>query len=226
MRAVHFVFYVVLCTVLWCSTATGAIISGTHQLSNGKYVDLGGLEWLDLQSTVDAPRESVLGPTYDGHSDWRFATRQETENLLDSLWGGVAEQWHDTNFAGADWFRHNLGVSDAAAGGIQYAAYFFYGSDADVAAVPGTGNSLSGQIYVNYHSDVFPNNQGWFTDASGLSTGVTPDNQVVKTDGFYPLTSHLLVRDATVPVPAPIVLLASGIAGLGLVRRSRKRFKK
>lgn len=60
-----------------------------------------GPKWVrDRHSVWDKKsfdRQWVLSQTDEGYSDWRYASRAETEALLDSLWGGVAEQYDVTN---------------------------------------------------------------------------------------------------------------------------------
>ena len=82
-----------------------ATIFGSHTTNAGKVVDLGNLEWLELTHTENLSRtdiESGAGGFIAG--GWRYATRTETEGLLDSLWREISEESIADNFDGARWF--------------------------------------------------------------------------------------------------------------------------
>jgi hypothetical protein len=92
------------------------LISGGHTLSTGKTVALQGLEWMPLTYTAGLSRLDIefgftdrFGNTW-GASDWRYATRQETATLLQSLWGGTHYGWHANNSQGALWFKTMFGM--------------------------------------------------------------------------------------------------------------------
>ena len=81
----------------------------------GKYADLQGLQWLTLDETLGESYDSIIsgynGLTNDG---WRYATRQETETLLGSLWGGTISGWSHDNADGAKWFTSVFGLTASA----------------------------------------------------------------------------------------------------------------
>lgn len=224
MKNIGFSLFVVFFVSLLNMQAWGAIISGGHLLSDGRYVNLQGLDWLSIDATMGSPREFVLsGVGYEGYNDWRFATREETENLLDSLWGGIIENWDISNFVGADWFVQNFGA-DVGSGGYQYWSSFYYGSDSDVAAVSGFGDTLKGSVYCNYDVDWFPDefafDSGHFTDKDGLSAGASPGNVAIRTTSGEPLSGYLLVRNTTpLPEANSLVLMTLGILMLFSAKR-------
>lgn len=79
--------------------------STNTEYAPGKYADLQGLQWLTLDETLGESYDSIIsgykGLTNDG---WRYATRQETETLLGSLWGATVSGWSQDNADGAIWF--------------------------------------------------------------------------------------------------------------------------
>lgn len=99
------------------STAHASFISGTQTLTNGNTVALQGLEWMPLTYTAGLSRnyvESATGWTDRFNnswqaSDWRYATRAETAALINSLWGGVFDEWSKDNGVGALWFINTFG---------------------------------------------------------------------------------------------------------------------
>jgi hypothetical protein len=42
-------------------------------------------------------------------NDWRYATRTETETLINSLWGGIYDGYSSDNAIGAEWFIRTFG---------------------------------------------------------------------------------------------------------------------
>ncbi len=138
--------------LLFSSVSSAIIISGSHTTSNGKSVDLQGLEWLSLDHTQNMKRADVEGGFTDtfgatfSASDWRYATRVETEKLLGSLWGGTYDTWSPDNGDGGDWFikqfgglNYDTGVGASRVDGTNSLggwdrtdnSYFFFGEDRD-----------------------------------------------------------------------------------------------
>jgi len=95
--------------------ANASIISGTQTTSGGKAVDLQGLEWMSLDHTAGLRRTDIeLGftdryGTVRGAGEWIYASREQTERLLGSLWGGSISGWSGDNADGASWFINNFG---------------------------------------------------------------------------------------------------------------------
>lgn len=107
-----------LCLLAFFAASSGAtIISGSATTSGGKTVALQGLEWLSLHHSRDLSRteiESAAGWTdAEGTTwaagEWRYATRSETETLINSLWGGTYDGWSPDNADGALWFLDVFG---------------------------------------------------------------------------------------------------------------------
>ena len=96
-------------------TATTALVLSTNVNSSTVFNVSGiqDLSWLELTVTADMTRSEVeLQMAENGSLDgWRYATQTEVETLYDSLWGGVAEGYHATNYDGANLFFQSFGHS-------------------------------------------------------------------------------------------------------------------
>jgi len=103
--------------ILMVSGQVGAaIISGTYFTEDNKKVDLQGLEWLSLDHTAGLSRTYIesdegwtdqFGNSYSAN-EWRYATRVETETLLNSLWDQKYSGFSLSNYDGSSWFRENF----------------------------------------------------------------------------------------------------------------------
>lgn len=193
-------------------------ISGTHILSNGKSVELQNLEWMPLTATQGISRLDIedgfidrMGSLWSA-SDWRYATRNETEKLLGSLWGG-SNQLDESNFAGADWFLTHFGIFH------NYSASFFFGADGDCDFQ--STMSCIGEVSISYNEIYGVGNWGKFLNEYGLK--INPEDRInnsvykLRTD----LNGSLLVRtkDAeknAIPTPntGALFLLALGLGVL------------
>ena len=98
-----------------CFNANAGFVSGTHTTAEGKVVDLQGLEWMSLEHTVGISRDDIedgftdrYGTTWNA-GEWSYATREQTETLLTSLWGGQYSGQSTSNYDGAEWFISNFG---------------------------------------------------------------------------------------------------------------------
>ncbi|WP_028586091.1 PEP-CTERM sorting domain-containing protein [Desulfogranum mediterraneum] len=200
----------------FCSLANATIISGEHYLSNGNRVNLGGLEWISTKLTEGRPANSVLAH----HPGWRFATKQETKNLLKSIQGGGTGDMDEANFAGADWFLNNFGVSDSAWHyGEATCNWFYYGVDFEA------GTMLSAMVERYDFSDEW--REEYFN-----TYGVYPkDAGRIESHGSFsfnpshsePMTGYMLVRSGSAPVPEPSATLLFGLGMIGLVGVGRRR---
>ncbi len=110
------IFSIFLIIILsFTNTCESSIISGKYTLSNGKTVNLQGLEWLPLYYTAGISRDDIENGFTDRfenkwqHNEWRYATREETEKLIGSLWDNQYDGWSTGNAIGAWWFLDNFG---------------------------------------------------------------------------------------------------------------------
>lgn len=148
----------VVAATSFVSTANAGFISGEQSFQdvngNSKSVNLSGLEWLSLDHTLGMSRDDIDGKDWTdtkGNSwnsnEWRYATRAETNALINSLWGGTYDGVGYNNYQGANWFADHFGmVSGTADGWTNYQrSYFFYGAAGDCSTDPTI--SCSGRIY-------------------------------------------------------------------------------
>lgn len=200
--------------------ASAAVISGAPVTVGGKSVDLQGLEWLSLDRTRGYSRVQ-LESGYDGvfASGWRYATRQETSQLLQSLWGGVqGGSW--ANGDGANWFFQHLGGGNLWAGQNELHS-FFYGASGEC------GNdateSCRGMYGVSYSNVGYPPT-GWFYDDAGLSASAIP--MTIQADEMSLSFGSLLVRgSSSVSEPGTIGLVLGALAGFmghAIARRKQR----
>lgn len=231
--------------------SNSAIISGTQVTNDGKTVDLQGFEWMSLEHTAGLSRSEVEGGFTDTYgtiwnvSDWRYATRAETGVLLNSLWGGVYEQWATNNSDGAAWFIEHFmglafdtGVGDNRVDGTQSNALlsnydwsdFFFGengecssdlSDSCVGSV--AWMSRYGQDLKSYNvvrseielAHLSGEAMGFIGDTYGAEFNWDSENQTLKINDNDLTIGSLLVRKATV-VTEPSVLTIFTFALIGL----------
>lgn len=217
---------------LFCySSIYAAVIFGEHYTNSGKFVDLGGLDWLSLDETSGVSRTSVEdGSAGNWLSDgWRYSTRTETEALLDSLWGGTTEGYYWDNFDGASWFMNNFGALWTYTNHLDRnisETHFFFGNQGE--CTPSSTYSCIGSVRL----DVDPKSTspylsyGWFVDGFGLSIGSSkPINEayILRSSQDQFNQASLLVRThVTVPEPSIIPLLIIGIIGFAVILRQRK----
>jgi hypothetical protein len=96
-------------------TANAGLISGSHLTADGKVVALQNLEWMSLDYTAGLSRVDVEDGFTDRYGtswnagEWTYATRQQTETLLHSLWGSTYGGWSQDNGDGATWFLETFG---------------------------------------------------------------------------------------------------------------------
>lgn len=118
----------------WVGAVPAYIITADNfdlEYSPGYFADLQGLEWLSLDETVGISRFDIENG-YGGFfaNGWRYATRNETETLLNSLiitYLGSAPE----NMAAATWFLDTFGrlfIYNSATQ-PQEVSQFFYGED-------------------------------------------------------------------------------------------------
>lgn len=230
------------------SVCHAAFISGNHTLSNGKSVALQGLEWMPLTYTSNMSRLDIEDGFTDHFGnlwavgDWQYATRAQTETLINSLWGGVYDGWSNDNYIGASWFLNHFGGlafdtgsgPGRVAGTLSAAPYtnldrsdFFFGQDGEC----NPARSCLGSISTFDNHDAVLNNfnmstgqydtytansgaAGLIEDKFGSDVGRTGFNGVLFKFIGDTTVGSLLVRQAntTTPVPAPSVLTLLGLA--------------
>ncbi len=189
-----------------------------------------GYSWLTFDVTLGMSRDYVeanlLGPgqEYDGYE---YASRLETELLLDSYYDGGTGDLHDD---GVDVF-YCIETSEASMEflnvfGVTYViqrvlgAKFRFGAEGDVNYEPTTGDAYHPYGYVfNRQADGY----GWFSENFG--TNADGGWYGIADNGSDSSVASLLVQHSSAPVPIPttIHLLVAGLAGLAVFR---KKFKK
>jgi hypothetical protein len=247
--------FIIFFLFVFCSGKVQAsLISSSATLANGNQVALQGLEWMPLTYTAGLSR--IVVENTNGFTDrfgnswssdeWRYATRLETETLINSLWGGTYDGWSVDNADGASWFLNNFGAigydtgygdsrinntySDPASWVNKDLAYFLFGDVGDCSSnvslscrgLVQFAESSSTAININPIDLVTnPNGTpvGFFRDDLGLDAGLYDGNDIaVNVSGYFERGS-LLVRQ--VPAPPTLAIFALGMIGLGA-----RRFKK
>jgi hypothetical protein len=207
-----------------------------------KFADLQGLEWLTLDVAVGQSRDSIEGG-YGGliDDDWRYATRDETETLLGSLWDQIYSGSSVSNYDGAVWFLNNFGALTTINYHPQFEkleySWFLFGAAGD--CDPNINLSCEGYVDTRLN----PNNIiraynvqindleitynpatdslgtiGTFIEETGVDMGWRPNNATVPNSQITNNESSLLVR---VPEPTTFMLVGLGLAGLTFARRKR-----
>ncbi|MDO6762301.1 PEP-CTERM sorting domain-containing protein [Agarivorans sp. 1_MG-2023] len=238
-------------------TANATFISGDYTLENGKEVALQGLEWMPLTYSQSYSRLYVeadggwtdrFGNQWQAN-DWRYATRNETATLLNSLWGGVYLGFSNDNFIGASWFINyfgGLGMDtsfglnrvDLKLNNSTWDNYdvsqFLFGKDwecsdelrlsciGEAAAADGFYRSLATKnIHTGYKDYMQARTPlGYFDSRSGVDAGLNSDNRVRGKSNSSSMLGSLLVRQPTiVEVPEPSSLGLLMVSLFGLLVR-------
>jgi hypothetical protein len=232
--------------------AGAAIINASNtntEYDKGVFADLQGLEWLTLDETKGQSRISIESGYGGFFADgWRYATLEETGNLILSLWGGVYRGYSPGNAAGAKWFGDNFGFTSHHFPEIsdlnEYdLSMFLYGSDGECNVdinrsclyVIRWAEELKFTIKSHYEArnvikiSYIPGDgdAGAFHDPLHfLSVDLQRHPDEPKSTTGNELAS-LLVRDSTVsnlsPIPAPAYIWSSGVALIGLIGYRKRR---
>jgi hypothetical protein len=209
----------------------------TEYLS-GKNADLQGLQWLSLDLTEGVTRTSIESGFGGYFSDnWRYASREETETLLGSLWGGTASGWANNNFDGANWFINTFGLSTSWPNSNEVFTNFLFGETFECSAWSGYTCAGSVKTYNNsgvqkYGEDVngssilsysaYSGAAGYLHEKAGLNVGYSNQNEVKFTYINGTGTGSLLVKSLSVPEPSIIALLLIGFIGIYILRHKAR----
>jgi hypothetical protein len=244
-----------LCSI---SAANAGLISGAHWTIGGKGVALQGYEWMSLDHTAGLSRatiENVNGftdryGTKWNAGDWVYASRTQTEVLMNSIWGGIYDGWANESVDGSKWFLENFGElyydtwagttrTDGSTSNGFYQSYFFFGNDGECGADVGTTCEglvkyqeayLSQRLYqkaYNGHtrqtelSNIGGGPVAYVSDAKGYNTLGSPHNESVDKLTMWNGYGSLLLRATDVPEPSTLAIFALGMIGL-----ASRRFKK
>jgi hypothetical protein len=201
----------VLVTLLVSSHFVNAsIVVGPQVLSDGRTVDLQGLDWLNYGAHF-LNRDQVEATVLDDFSGggWAYASVDQTTRLMASLLGDGSQI--DT-IVGAEWFIAAFGQTDEYNGPVSM---FNYGSSDEC------GLNVSCVSGVNLVVDYFPTyevNSAAICYIFGDDCGGPVGGEGPWPDDDINGAGHLLVR--AVPIPSAVWLFGSGLIGLiGLARR-------
>ena len=198
--------------------ANAAIISGleTHTTSDGSVVNLSGLDWLSWDETRGERRNDVEGGDFLA-SGWRYASIDEYEALMSSVWD-VYNGYSTDNNDGGQWVFDNMFGSSRLPGWTSNSMLtgMLYGSEDECETVD---RSCRGKFSL-YSND-------WRQDSVNITasfTKVTDFNGQGQTYGDFsvqPYDASALVRTAPVPEPSTLAIFVLGIMCL-----ASRRFKK
>ncbi len=198
-------------TLFFSIQVNATVISGNHTTVGNKTVNLGGLEWLDFNSTSGMSRISVETELLSGGSldGWRYASLLEFDALIDSISGGV-NGWSWLNADGGNWMSSNFGTlwNHTSGGGD-----LFYGNDGDC-------NVSTIISCLGHWRDDNSAGDGWFDDRFGGTGGIDVFRNKADTHSGV---ASVLVRARSVPEPSAIALMGLGLLGFGVTRRKQKK---
>lgn len=206
--------------------------------SSSTNADLQGLEWLSLDVTAGMSRQEVENSTLITSGEWRYATRSETETLINSLWGGVYNGHSADNAPGALDFLTNWSALHVSLAGYTNPkqSSFLFGDAGDCHPLPfyicvgnvqhfdnsphtwTVTNVITGATETPYvaNSGVV----GYFSEFSGGDFGLNSINSTMYFTNSSTSVGSLLVRDAAVPLPPTLSIFLLGLIPLLLRRRA------
>ncbi len=224
-------------TVLFAMVMIFGIVGVTNAAIVTTAPEINGYSWLEFDVTQGMSRAYVeanllgAGQEYEGY---RYASRLETELLLDSYYVGGSGDLHDD---GMDqywyWSTHDAAYALIRDFGSTYAMYpnytsedtafgvmFYYGLDIET---PGGDNqTFRGDVRYGDHDRSFGQEYGRMLEKDGAWAGADLSNYWWFDDASNGMTASLLVH-TPVPVPPSMLLLSSGLAGLAGFRRKFKK---
>jgi hypothetical protein len=242
--------FTIIIAYSFVNVSSAGVISGNQSTDDGNLVALQGYEWMTLDSTAGLQRSDIENGFTDndgnvwGASDWSYASRVQTEILVNSLWDGIYSGWSDGNFDGASWFIENFGGLgfEGLPGGVSSNSNwvnldntrFFFGDDGDCTS----DLSMSCRGYIqagdNYNSDLSARNVvtstasevsyiansggvGFLSESNGSDMGFSTYNDTLSKTTADSRYGSLLLRSvplAIVPEPSTMFIFALGIMGL------------
>ena len=238
------------------SAANAGLISGAHTTIGGKDVALQGYEWMSLDHTAGLSRatiENVNGftdryGTKWNAGDWVYASRTQTEVLMNSIWGGTYDGWANESVDGSKWFLENFGELNhdmwegttrkdehSTEYGGDFASWFLFGNEMEcttyenkscIGHVRYVMNSTASSAF-NVHTgerEIITSGglpMALVEDRSGYNTGISYQNHIASVDYSRKKVGSLLIKAADVPEPSTLAIFALGMIGL-----ASRRFKK
>lgn len=212
-----------------------------------------GYEWLEFSHTARMTRDTVettLLGSGQPFIDYRYATRLETELLLDSYYKrGTGDLHNDgmdiglspwTYDAAADFLDDFGYYADHIYEWDERAALFYYGSQYELEQLLAPEDTYLGYVYERNNGFTAmmygeePTYEGLF--GSNFGTNANGAGYRIRKNEYYEngfdnshMSMSLLVKSPTTPAPTPapepttIILISAGI--LGLIRSKTRRKK-
>ena len=180
--------------------------------------------------------------------DWVYASRTQTEVLMNSIWGGTYEGWANESVDGSKWFLENFGElnfdtwngntrTDGTSGdyGGDFHSQFFFGNDAEcninqnhtcIGLVRYLGEYSQFDARNVHTGQIESSNPGgtpmaYVSDSQCYYTSQTTINHTSSKILASNVIGSLLIRATHVPEPSTLAIFALGMIGL-----ASRRFKK